>query len=251
MLAPRRSVVRGERVGIRCPDPSCPCPPRCRSRRGPCCPRPPSGRACLHKRWPGRRGGHRSRARSAGGSSSRTSLIGPGASRWTAGPRWALAATTRRRPASASLFKRPSSRAKSSTCSNPLYTLAKRTAATSSSSLRPSSTASPSCSLCTSGPSDQAVCSTAAASASSCSGSTGRFLHAARAPAITLRRSKGSRWPDRLTTQSTAWFRRSTVVNRRLHETHSRRRRMASPCSTSRESTTRSSVAPHHGQRTT
>ena len=56
---------------------------------------------------------------------------------------------------------------------------------------------------------------------------------------------------DRLTTHSTAWFTRSTVVNRRVHERHSRRRRIASPCSTSRESTTRSSVAPHHGQRTT
>ena len=117
-----------------------------------------------------------------------------------AGPRFVGSLALLTEPDSESLFKRPSSRAKSSTCSKPLYTLAKRTAATSSSRRRPSRTARPTCSLCTSGPSDQAVCSTAAAKASSCSGSTGRSCHVARTPAITLRRSNDSRRPERFTT---------------------------------------------------
>jgi hypothetical protein len=41
------------------------------------------------------------------------------------------------------------------------------------------------------------------------------------------------------------------VVNRRPQESHSRRRRMASPSSAGRESTTLVSVWPHQGQITT
>src|ERR1700754_3225917 len=62
----------------------------------------------------------------------------------------------------------------------------------------------------------------------------------------TFSRLNGSVTPERLTTARTA---SSTVVNRRLHLAHERRRRMTWPSSTSRESTTRESEWRQNGQR--
>ena len=59
---------------------------------------------------------------------------------------------------------------------------------------------------------------------------------ARRTPATTLDRLNGSLTPLRLTTARTA---SSTVVNRRPHFGHDRRRRVVAPSSASRESMTR------------
>src|ERR687892_706017 len=113
------------------------------------------------------------------------------------------------------LVSRVSSRSKSDSSSKPLYTEAKRTAPTASSSRRCSSTARPTRSLVTSAPlSCRISSSTAAASASTSPSPTGRALTAALTPAITLSRSNGSRTPDRLTTVRTTVSGRSKVVNR-------------------------------------
>ena len=76
---------------------------------------------------------------------------------------------------------------------------------------------------------------------------TGRPWQARRTPATTLLRLKGSTTPLRLTTASTA---SSTVVNRRPHAGHERRRRVVAPSSASRESMTRLSALWQNGQRT-
>src|SRR3954447_4285920 len=89
--------------------------------------------------------------------------------------------------------------------------------------------------------------STLAASTASCASSTGRPWHARRTPSMTLLRSKGSLTPLRLTTASTG---SSTVVNRRPHTGHDRRRRVVAPSSVSRESMTRLSGLWQKGQRT-
>src|SRR3954469_6311863 len=59
-------------------------------------------------------------------------------------------------------------------------------------------------------------------------------------------RLKGSVTPLRLTTARTA---SSTVVNRRPHSGHERRRRISWPSSASRESTTLESACRQYGQR--
>ena len=63
---------------------------------------------------------------------------------------------------------------------------------------------------------------------------------------MTFSRLNGSVTPERFTTASTA---SSTVVNRRPHAVHDRRRRIAWPSSTSRESTTRESACRQNGHR--
>src|SRR3712207_40460 len=73
--------------------------------------------------------------------------------------------------------------------------------------------------------------STCWASSWNWSSSTGRPWQARRTPATTLLRLKGSTTPLRLTTASTA---SSTVVNRRLHAGHERRRRGGAPSAASR-----------------
>src|SRR5882757_9027067 len=89
--------------------------------------------------------------------------------------------------------------------------------------------------------------STRWASWASASSSTGRPWQARLTPLMTFSRLNGSVTPERLTTASTA---SSTVVNRRLQCEHDRRRRMAWPSSTSRESTTRESELRQNGHRT-
>src|SRR2546421_8716679 len=79
------------------------------------------------------------------------------------------------------------------------------------------------------------------------SSSTGRPWQALRTPVMIFERLNGSVTPLRLTTARTA---SSTVVNRRLHSGHERRRRMSWPSSASRESTTRESGCRQYGQRT-
>ena len=88
--------------------------------------------------------------------------------------------------------------------------------------------------------------STCWASSCSWSSSTGRPWQARRTPATTLERLNGSLTPLRLTTASTA---SSTVVNRRLHFGHERRRRVVAPSSASRESMTLLSALWQNGQR--
>ena len=135
--------------------------------------------------------------------------------------------------------------------SKPLYTLAKRRYATSSSALRCSNTTTPTCWLVGSAVSARSdVLDLLGQRLPWRSSVTGRFLQADRIPATTLARSNGSRRPVRLTTQSGTSSTRSNVVNRRLQPRHSRRRRMAPPSSAIRESTTRSSSTAHHGHRT-
>ena len=72
-----------------------------------------------------------------------------------------------------------------------------------------------------------------------------RPWHARRTPLTTFSRLKGSVTPLRFTTERTAV---STVVNRRPHSGHERRRLIAWPSSASRESTTRESGCRQNGQ---
>ena len=74
---------------------------------------------------------------------------------------------------------------------------------------------------------------------------TGRPWQALRTPTSTLARLNGSVAPERLTTVRLAV---STVVNRRPHSGHWRRRRMLEPSSVARESMTRESVWRQNGQ---
>ena len=90
--------------------------------------------------------------------------------------------------------------------------------------------------------------STRCASCASASSSTGRPWQARRTPRTTFSRLNGSVTPLRLTTASTA---SSTVVNRRPQSTQERRRRVACPSSTSRESITRQSECRQNGHRIT
>src|SRR5680860_1535486 len=72
-----------------------------------------------------------------------------------------------------------------------------------------------------------------------------RQWHALRTPATTLSRLNGSVAPERLTTVRLVV---STVVKRRPHSGHWRRRRIAAPSSAVRESTTRESEWRQNGQ---
>ena len=74
---------------------------------------------------------------------------------------------------------------------------------------------------------------------------TGRPWQALRTPTRTLARLNGSVAPERLTTLRLAV---STVVKRRLHSGHWRRRRMLEPSSVVRLSMTRESVWRQNGQ---
>src|SRR4051812_24682696 len=104
-----------------------------------------------------------------------------------------------------------------------------------------------SCAGTSADPVQRIASSTAAASWANWSSSTGRPWHARRTPATTLERLNGSLTPLRLTTASTA---SSTVVNRRWHWGHERRRRVVAPSSASRESVTRLSGLWQKGHRT-
>ena len=88
-------------------------------------------------------------------------------------------------------------------------------------------------------PDARTVSSTRWASRASSSSLTGRPWQALRTPARTFARLNGSVAPERLTTVRLAV---STVVNRRPHSGHCRRRRIAVPSSVARESTTRESA---------
>src|SRR5699024_3091001 len=74
--------------------------------------------------------------------------------------------------------------------------------------------------------------------------STGRPWQALRTPLITLARLNGSATPERLITLSEVV---SNVVNRLSHDRHSRRRRIAEPSSSERESTTPDSSCRQDG----
>ncbi len=87
--------------------------------------------------------------------------------------------------------------------------------------------------------------STRWASSARSSSPTGRPWHALRTPDTILDRLNGSDTPDRLTTVRLAV---STVLNRRPHCGHCRRRRIAVPSSALRESTTRESAFRQNGQ---
>src|SRR5699024_8316666 len=89
------------------------------------------------------------------------------------------------------------------------------------------------------------VSSTRWASSARSSSLTGRPWHALRTPLTTFSRLNGSVAPDRLTTERLAV---STVVKRRLHWGHWRRRRIDDPSSEVRESTTRESPWRQKGQ---
>ena len=83
---------------------------------------------------------------------------------------------------------------------------------------------------------------------STSSSATGRLTHARSSPRSSLERSNGCRLPSRLTTHSADCSRRSKVVKRAWQSRHSRRRRMASPASLTRDSSTRVSPTPQAGQ---
>src|SRR5699024_10605806 len=89
------------------------------------------------------------------------------------------------------------------------------------------------------------VSSTSCASLAKSSLSTGRPWQALRTPLITLARLNGSATPERLITLIEVV---SNVVNRLSHDRHSRRRRIAEPSSSERESTTRDSSCRQNGQ---
>ncbi len=94
-------------------------------------------------------------------------------------------------------------------------------------------------------PCDRIVSSTFCARTARSSSVTGRPWQAFRTPRSTLLRLNGSLAPDRLTTLRLAL---SSVVKRRPHSGHWRRRRMAVPSSVVRESMTRESVCRQNGQ---
>ena len=75
----------------------------------------------------------------------------------------------------------------------------------------------------------------------------GRFPQAMRTPFSSLRRSNGWRRPSRLTTLTSSRSISSCVVKRHPQVVHSRRRRIAAPSRTLRESSTLSSSLPHLG----
>ena len=90
------------------------------------------------------------------------------------------------------------------------------------------------------------ICSsTRWASRANWSSPTGRPWQALRTPDTILLRLKGSVTPERLTTVRLAV---STVLKRRPHCGQTRRRRMATPSSVLRESTTRESPDRQNGQ---
>jgi hypothetical protein len=68
----------------------------------------------------------------------------------------------------------------------------------------------------------------------------GRFQQARSRPPLILSREKGTREPSFFTTLMAVSSIRSYVVYRRLHERHSRRRRIEKPSWQARESITRS-----------
>ena len=122
--------------------------------------------------------------------------------------------------------------------------------ATWSISRRCSKTAKPTCSLVSSGPSNRSSSAIDAAACSMTSSSIGRPLAAAAMPSVIFACSNGTRSPDRFRTIKGTNSSRSKVVNRAPQARHSRRRRMASPSSDCRESTTLSSRWAQAGQRT-
>src|SRR6187402_2259357 len=81
------------------------------------------------------------------------------------------------------------------------------------------------------------------------SGSTLRLRSAISTERASLSRSNGSRRPLRLITVSSRSCTRSKVVKRKLHERHTRRRRIAAESSVGRESFTCVSRLWHFGQR--
>src|SRR4051794_10100372 len=105
-----------------------------------------------------------------------------------------------------------------------------------------------SCASISAAPVDRICSSTRWASSASWSSPTGRPWQALRTPETIFDRLNGSVTPDRLTTVRLAV---STVLKRRPHCGHTRRRRMAVPSSVLRESTTRESAERQNGQFTT
>src|SRR5258708_6199520 len=81
------------------------------------------------------------------------------------------------------------------------------------------------------------------------SGSTLRLRSAISTERASLSRSNGSRRPLRLMTVSSRSCTRSNVVKRKLHDRHTRRRRIAAESSVGRESFTCVSRLWHFGQR--
>src|SRR3954468_6419621 len=81
------------------------------------------------------------------------------------------------------------------------------------------------------------------------SGSTLRLRSAISKDRASLSRSKGTRRPLRLITVNSRNCTRSNVVKRKLHDRHTRRRRIAAESSVGRESFTCVSRLPQLGQR--
>ena len=92
--------------------------------------------------------------------------------------------------------------------------------------------------------------SISAAIAATMPSSIGRFFTARSMPASSFSRSNGSLTPERFTTMTGSSSSRSYVVYRRPQARHSRRRRIATPSSAGRESTTLSSTSRQNGHRT-
>src|SRR5699024_4248417 len=153
-------------------------------------------------------------------------------------------------PALSTASRSPSiSFSKSSIEENARYTLANRRYATVSSSRNGPRIASPTSWLgISASPPERIDSSTRCASSCSASSSTGRPWHARRTPRTTLSRLNCSVTPERLTTASTI---DSEVVNLLPHSEQERRRRIACPSSTSRESTTLESVCRQNGHHMT
>src|SRR5690625_1182556 len=105
----------------------------------------------------------------------------------------------------------------------------------------------PSCASTSATPNARIRSSTCWASIATSLSLTGRPWQALRTPAMTLSRLKGSTTPERFITERLV---DSTVVNRRPHSGHSRRRRMEEPSSAAREPTAREAVCRQTGQYT-
>src|SRR5699024_440601 len=138
---------------------------------------------------------------------------------------------------------------KSSMEENARYPLANRRYASVSSSRNGPRMTSPTSWLgISASPLERMDSSTRCASSCSASSSTGLPWHARRTPPTTLSRLNSSVTPERLTTANTI---DSEVVNLLPHSEHDRRRRIACPSSTSRESTTLESVCRQNGHHMT
>src|SRR3954447_20885613 len=102
-----------------------------------------------------------------------------------------------------------------------------------------------SCALISAAPAARTVSSTSWASSARSSSDTGRPWQALRTPLTILLRLNGSPAPERLITVRLVV---SSVVKRRPHSEHWRRRRIAEPSSVTRLSTTRESGLRQNGQ---